>query len=66
MHWNIKDTPPQETIAHLIDCLGVDAVVAQLLAQRGITTFEEAKAFFRPHIGPVSYTHLTLPTTPYV
>lgn len=51
MHWNLKDTPPQETIAHLIDCLGVDAVVAQLLAQRGITTFEEAKAFFRPHIG---------------
>jgi len=51
MHWNIKDTPPQETIAHLIDCLGVDAVVAQLLAQRGIATFEEAKAFFRPHIG---------------
>lgn len=51
MHWNIKDTPPQETIAHLIECLGVDAVVAQLLAQRGITTFEEARAFFRPHIG---------------
>lgn len=51
MHWNIKDTPPQETIAHLIDCLGVDAVVAQLLAQRGIKTFEKAKAFFRPHIG---------------
>lgn len=51
MHWNIKDTPPQETIAHLIECLGVDAVVAQLLAQRGITTFEEARTFFRPHIG---------------
>ena len=51
MHWNIKDTPSQETIAHLIECLGVDAVVAQLLAQRGITTFEEARAFFRPHIG---------------
>ena len=51
MHWNIKDTPSQETIAHLIECLGVDAVVAQLLAQRGITTFEEARVFFRPHIG---------------
>ena len=51
MHWNIKDMPPQETIAHIIECLGVDAVVAQLLAQRGITTFEEARAFFRPHIG---------------
>ena len=51
MHWNIKDPPPQETTAHLIDCLGVDAVVAQLLAQRGISVFGEAKAFFRPHIG---------------
>ena len=51
MHWNIKDTPLKETTAHLIECLGVDAVVAQLLAQRGITTFEEARAFFRPHIG---------------
>jgi single-stranded-DNA-specific exonuclease len=51
MHWNIKDTPNKETIAHLIDCLGIDAVVAQLLAQRNINSFESAKAFFRPHIG---------------
>ena len=51
MHWNIKDPPPQETVAHLIDCLGVDPVIAQLLAQRGFSTFEEAKSFFRPHIG---------------
>lgn len=51
MHWNIKDLPNKETITHLIDCLGIDAVVAQLLAQRNITSFESAKAFFRPHIG---------------
>ena len=51
MHWNIRDTPNKETITHLIDCLGIDAVVAQLLAQRNITSFESAKAFFRPHIG---------------
>ena len=51
MHWNIKDTPNKETITHLIDCLGIDAIVAQLLAQRNITSFESAKAFFRPHIG---------------
>ncbi len=51
MHWNIKDMPNKETITHLIDCLGIDAVVAQLLAQRNITSFESAKAFFRPHIG---------------
>lgn len=31
--------------------MGIDAVVAQLLAQRNITSFESAKAFFRPHIG---------------
>ena len=51
MHWNIKDPPLQKTVAHLIDCLGVDPVIAQLLAQRGFSTFEEAKSFFRPHIG---------------
>ena len=51
MHWNIKDMPNKETITHLIDCFGIDAVVAQLLAQRNITSFESAKAFFRPHIG---------------
>ena len=51
MHWNIKDPPLQETVAHLIDCLGVDPVIAQLLAQRGFSTFEDAKSFFRPHIG---------------
>jgi single-stranded-DNA-specific exonuclease len=51
MHWIIKDTPHENTIAHLIECLGVDTVVAKLLAQRGITTFEEARTFFRPHIG---------------
>ena len=26
MHWNIKDTPLKETTAHLIECLGVDAI----------------------------------------
>ena len=51
MHWNIKDPPLKKTVAHLIDCLGVDPVIAQLLAQRGFSTFEEAKSFFRPHIG---------------
>lgn len=51
MHWIIKDTPHENTIAHLIECLGVDTVVAKLLAQRDITTFEEARTFFRPHIG---------------
>ncbi len=35
-------------VQHLIDVLGIDNILAGLLAQRGITDFESAKAFFRP------------------
>jgi single-stranded-DNA-specific exonuclease len=51
MQWKPKPNPDAKTIAHLQECLGVDQEVACLLAQRGIATFEQAKAFFRPHIG---------------
>ena len=51
MHWNYKPKPSQEIISHLKECLGVDAIIATLLAQRGINSFEEAKVFFRPNIG---------------
>ena len=51
MRWNIKMAPDPTAVAHLKECLGVDPIVAHLLAQRNINTFEEAKAFFRPHIG---------------
>ena len=48
MRWTIKPKPTQESIDHLSKKLGVDDLVAQLLIQRGITNYEEAKAFFRP------------------
>ena len=51
MHWKFKSTPTETTVAHLKSCLGVDDVIATLLAQRGIDTFEAAKAYFRPHLG---------------
>ncbi|MGB0254786.1 MAG: single-stranded-DNA-specific exonuclease RecJ [Flavobacteriaceae bacterium] len=51
MRWIIKPTPKKTTVSHLQECLGVDAVVATLLTQRGIDSFEKAKAYFRPHIG---------------
>ena len=51
MRWIYKPTPEKNTIAHLQECLGVDKVVATLLAQRDIKTFEQAKAYFRPHLG---------------
>jgi single-stranded-DNA-specific exonuclease len=48
MRWNLKPKPDSHKIKHISDVLGVDAVVATLLVQRGIETFEEAKSFFRP------------------
>ncbi|GGW24691.1 single-stranded-DNA-specific exonuclease RecJ [Arenibacter certesii] len=50
MRWTIKPKPEEEQIKALATALGVDGLVAQLLLQRGITTFEEAKNFFRPKL----------------
>lgn len=51
MRWNLKAHPDSKIKAHLAEVLGVSPVVAHLLAQRGIETFEAAKDFFRPHWG---------------
>lgn len=48
--WVINEPGDEETIASLSHSLGVDEVVANLLVQRGINTFDEAKAFFRPSL----------------
>ena len=45
-----KPLPPQEVVRNLSAELNISEVLAQLLAQRGITTFEEARHFFRPSI----------------
>lgn len=50
MRWTLKPKPPQETVTALAKALNVEEFVATLLVQRGITTFEEAKAFFRPSL----------------
>lgn len=50
MRWTLKPKPPQETVTALAQALNVEEFVATLLVQRGITTFEEAKAFFRPSL----------------
>lgn len=44
--------PPvnQKAIADLRESLNVDEVIATLLLRRGITSFEEAKSFFRPDL----------------
>ncbi len=40
----------KETIALLAQQLKVDKTLAEILVQRGITTFEEARDFFRPEL----------------
>lgn len=50
MRWTIKPKPEQESIDQLSKALGVDDLIAQLLIQRGITNYDEAKTFFRPEL----------------
>ena len=50
MRWNIYPKPDPQKIVDLAKKLGVDALIASLLVQRGIETFEEAKKFFRPSL----------------
>jgi len=50
MRWTLKPKLAPEKIGTLSKSLGVDNVIASLLLQRGIETFEEAKKFFRPSL----------------
>jgi len=50
MRWTIKPIPEQKDIDRLSNALKVDDLVAQLLLQRGIDTYEKAKKFFRPEL----------------
>ena len=48
MRWTLKPKPDSKKIADLASKLGVDKAIAELLLQRGIENFEDAKTFFRP------------------
>ncbi len=50
MRWTLKPKPQAEKIKALQKTLQVDAAIANLLLQRGVETFEEAKTFFRPSL----------------
>lgn len=50
MRWTIKPIPESSEIERLSKELKVDPLVGQLLLQRGISTYEEAKKFFRPEL----------------
>ena len=48
--WILKETGDPDTVNRLASELGVDPVLALLLVQRGVTTFTDARAFFRPDL----------------
>jgi single-stranded-DNA-specific exonuclease len=46
--WVIKTIPSPGKAEELASLLNIDSILASLLLQRGINTFEEARTFFRP------------------
>ncbi len=50
MRWTLKPKPELHKIHHLKKVLGVNHIVATLLAQRGVETYGDAKRFFRPSL----------------
>jgi single-stranded-DNA-specific exonuclease len=48
--WTYKETGDPSKVQRLMNALGVDRVIATLLVQRGIETFDQAERFFRPKL----------------
>src|SRR5882672_7399100 len=48
--WALKDQGESGLVADLATQLNISSILANLLAQRGIRSFDEAKKFFRPTI----------------
>lgn len=50
MRWTLKPKPDPERVAMLSKALQTEPIIATLLLQRGIETFEQAREFFRPEL----------------
>lgn len=48
--WKIKEPADINDLKHLSAALNVDMAIANLLIQRGVKTFSEARSFFRPKL----------------
>ena len=51
--WIIREDYDIETVRNLAASLNVDPIIATLLVERGVTTFEEARRFFRPGLDQI-------------
>ncbi len=50
MRWTLRPKPNITAITNLSKALNVDEIIASLLVQRGVDTFDQAKQFFRPSL----------------
>ena len=48
--WKLKNQVDQNDLKHLSASLNVDMSISNLLVQRGIKTYSEARSFFRPKL----------------
>ncbi len=48
--WLFHPLPAPVQVQRLAAALGINPIIATLLVQRGITTFDQAKAYFRPSL----------------
>lgn len=48
--WVLKEKVDQKTVMELSRALNISTLLATLLVQRGIKTFDQARAFFRPRL----------------
>ncbi|GET21024.1 single-stranded-DNA-specific exonuclease RecJ [Prolixibacter denitrificans] len=48
--WNLKQPADMNEVKHLSAALNVDMAIANLLVQRDIKTYQDARSFFRPRL----------------
>lgn len=58
MRWTLPSKPEKEQVQKLQNELNVDEIIATLLIQRGITTYDQAKTFFRPSLNDLHNPYL--------
>ena len=58
MRWTLKSKPEQEKVLKLQNELQIDEIIATLLIQRGVETYEQAKTFFRPSLNDLHNPYL--------
>lgn len=58
MRWKLKPETDSEITKKLAKELGIEHTLAKLLVLRGVETFEEARAFFRPNLSDLHNPYL--------